>query len=426
MRTHKRVGRGRGNPSMEGHSDDRRLRDHFGVTQCLPGRHAGKEARACALGNTNHTGEARGSNRKERGGRRHAPANVLKLCDTPALARANEKLFVAVAVRVKPGDARTKRRQRVGQEKLPAPVVERRLAVGVSAKIGTHVDEERGVRALLRLRGARQLRIRQLRIRRRRIRRRRDGRRGCTDLVHAIASYSRDGRATAITPLHHEGRAVGRAHGKRRDVVAMRHIQTADRHLANLKRHRPALEPDHRTDGLRIWRVTLEPHRDASRFRVVSENERRRVQAVDHDVKITVAIKVCRSEGVRHVVLEPESPRETCVLKREVAAIAVGHVLERQLRKLPAQPPPIEAVQSVLESLLDVGVHDVPEMPVGHEDVLPAVEIHVEEHRAPRPPARRHARVLRGLGERPITTIDVQRVPLVLELRREVTGLLRK
>jgi hypothetical protein len=58
---------------------------------------------------------------------------------------------------------------------------------------------------------------------------------------------------------------------------------------------------------------------------------------------------------------------------------------------------------------------------VRDEDVLPSVEVHVHEHGRPRPPARLNAGVERRLAERTVAAIDEEGVPLLLELRLDVS-----
>ena len=125
---------------------------------------------------------------------------------------------------------------------------------------------------------------------------------------------------------------------------------------------------------------------------------------------------------MRDVVLGPEPPAGTGVLECQVTPIAERDVPERELRELPAQALPRHIGEPVLQPLLGVRIHDVPEMPVRDEDVLPPVQIDVEEHGGPRPSARLHPRIQRRLGERAVAAIEKERVPLLLELGLEVAG----
>ena len=66
---------------------------------------------------------------------------------------------------------------------------------------------------------------------------------GRTTAPAVVISYARfgrtprDGRAASIPPVDHERCAVGRSHGERRAVVAVRHVQPAGRDLALLRGH---------------------------------------------------------------------------------------------------------------------------------------------------------------------------------------------
>ena len=86
---------------------------------------------------------------------------------------------------------------------------------------------------------------------------------------------------------------------------------------------------------------------------------------------------------MRDVFRCAELPRGTDRLKGAVAAIPERDVPDLERGELPAQPLPLHRIQVVLEPLEHIGIHDVPEMAIRDQDVLPAVEIDVEEHRAP-------------------------------------------
>jgi len=144
------------------------------------------------------------------------------------------------------------------------------------------------------------------------------------------------------------------------------------------------------------------------------------------DIEIAVAVEIRRGHRVRDVVLGAEAPCLTLVLERQVSAIPKRNVLETQGGELPSCSAPRDVGQPVLQAFLCVGIHDVPEMPVGDENVLPAVEIDVHEHRRPRPPGRLHSGILRDLGERAVAAIEKERVALLLKLDVDLAWLLRK
>ena len=86
---------------------------------------------------------------------------------------------------------------------------------------------------------------------------------------------------------------------------------------------------------------------------------------------------------MRDIVLEAEVPTLAHILEGQIATISECDILERKRRVLPPLALPLHAAQPVLKSLLGIGVHHVPGMAGGDEDVLPPVEIDVEKHRGP-------------------------------------------
>ena len=202
----------------------------------------------------------------------------------------------------------------------------------------------------------------------------------------------------------------------------MREIESARTHLVCLRRHRAPEQPDPCAHRSRVGRRTYQTHGNARCTRIIAQHQRRRPEAVHHHIEIPVPIEIGRRERVRDVLLGAEPPRAARQLERQVAAISERHVAQRQRRELPPKPTPRDLVEPILQSLLHIGVHDVPQMPVRDQDVLPAVEVHVEEHRAPRPSARLHAGRHPHLGEGAVPTIHEQHVPLLLQLRLGVAG----
>ena len=123
---------------------------------------------------------------------------------------------------------------------------------------------------------------------------------------------------------------------------------------------------------------------------------------------------------MRDVVLSAEAPPCAHVLEGQVTAVSKRDVLEVKRRKLPAHSPPVSVIRLVLQPLVRIGIHDVPQVAVRDEDVLPSVQIDVEEHRGPRPSTCLNAGIQRELGEGSVPAIDEQRIPLLLQLTLHV------
>src|SRR5690348_18446712 len=101
------------------------------------------------------------------------------------------------------------------------------------------------------------------------------------------------------------------------------------------------------------------------------------------------------------------------VFERHVPFIPKRDVLQFEFWKLPSRLLPLHGRETILKPLLGVGIHDVPQMTVRYQDVLPAVEIDVHEHRRPRPAARVDAGVLSGFLEGAVAAIDEERGALL-------------
>ena len=216
------------------------------------------------------------------------------------------------------------------------------------------------------------------------------------------------------------------SHRERHRIVAVRQIQSADDHLMRLQRRRAVGQLHLRANGLRVRGDAFETHLDARRRGVVAHHECRRAEAIDNDVQVAIAVKIGDGDAVRDVSLDTKTPHRADVLERHVAAIAKRDVLERERRELPFDFLPGHVVQSILQPLLHVGIHDVPQMSVGDQDVLPAVEIDVHEDRAPRPATRLHTGGRGHFGEGAVTTIEKKRIALLLQGQLHLARMLRQ
>ena len=118
------------------------------------------------------------------------------------------------------------------------------------------------------------------------------------NLVQAIRLHITDGRASAAAPRDFERRRAGRAHSERREIVTVRHVESARDDLPLLERRGAADEPNPRTHCLRVGRQSHEAHRHPRRRRIVAQHERRRTEPIHHHVGIAVAVEVGGRERV--------------------------------------------------------------------------------------------------------------------------------
>ena len=124
------------------------------------------------------------------------------------------------------------------------------------------------------------------------------------------------------------------------------------------------------------------------------------------------------------VVFVVKSPLGTDLLEARVAEIPVGDVgrVERREKKdrLPLLRDRYFAEPADL--VLGVEVVGVELEPVGHEYVLPTIEVDIKENTAPRPLGSGHAGKVGGLSEGAVATVDVEAVAPALRLVRKVAG----
>ena len=179
-----------------------------------------------------------------------------------------------------------------------------------------------------------------------------------------------------------------------------------------------------RAHGLRIGRVTFQAYQHARANGIVAQHQCRRIQSIDNDIKITIAVKIGRRNSVRYVILNAKPPLCTRVLKREVTTIAKRHVFQLERGKFPAPPLIRHAVEAVLQTLLHVRIHDVPLVTVRDKNILPAIEIDIHEQCAPRPTAGAYSRGIGHFGKRAIAAINEKRIALHLQLQFAFTNLL--
>ena len=375
--------------TLEGR-DVERCRIRVGV---LPVRRAGDDA----------DGSVRGPPHGDTGlvariGRRHrsvgpfdqtAPAFVAEDDGAPGLAAGDDEVVGPVAVDIGPGDAGPEGAEPARKQRLPGEIVVGLVEVDVPDG-RAHIAEQR---------------------RRPGDGGRRGPRRGLVDLVDAVRHHVVHDGLLAAAPDDLDGEPLGRARGEDAHRIVARAIAAACHHLLRL-RDRAAEDLDLRADAAGVAAGAFQAHRDARRGRVVAEDTCRRVETVDDDIEVAVVVEVGQRHALRHA-RGVETPRGAGVFEGQVAAVA-----ERHARHLASRHAPEE-----LEALLrrppragaaDLGHHvrvlDVMVAAVGDEQVLPAVQVHVEEGGAPRPVGRRHAGERRDVGVGAVAAREVQRV----------------
>ena len=124
------------------------------------------------------------------------------------------------------------------------------------------------------------------------------------------------------------------------------------------------------------------------------------------------------------VVFVVKSPPGTNLLEAQIAEITIGDVgcVERREKKdrLPLLRDRDFAEPTDL--VLGVEVVGVKLEPIGHEYVLPTIEVDIKENTAPRPLRRGHAGKVGSLRKGAVSSTDVEAIAAALRLVREVAG----
>ena len=178
-----------------------------------------------------------------------------------------------------------------------------------------------------------------------------------------------------------------------------------------------------RSGALGVFAVAGQAHGHTWRCGIVPVDQCRPLEAADHGIEIAVVVEVAKRHAVA-VVFVVKSPLGTNLLEARVAEITIGDVgcVERREKKdrLPLLRDRDFAEPTDL--VLGVEVVGVELEPIGHEYVLPTIEVDIKENTAPRPLRRGHAGKVGGLSEGAVTTVDVEAVAAALRLVREVAG----
>ena len=296
-----------------------------------------------------------------------------------AFAARDHRVIQTIAIHVAPAHAGTKLTQLLGQQRLAHVIIEWRLNVGVIEQRTDVFEERRDAVGRFRtdLRGRALL----------------------GNFIHLIRLGVRHHGAPAAAPVHFDGQQVRHAAGGENSHGLIRGQITSARDHLLLLRHRSAENFDLRADACGVRRATLQPDRDARCAGVVAQKRGRVVEVVDDHIKVAVVIQVREQESVGYAD-EIKSPRLPHLRESEVVIVAEGDIGRGEARKqfahlkrslsrfqLPRRAHRLDSIQHVHAARITL-------MTVGDKYILPAVEIDIEERRAPRP--------LRGLqpGER--------------------------
>ena len=229
------------------------------------------------------------------------------------------------------------------------------------------------------------------------------------NLVNVVRLRVGDERAASAWPsdLDRACRRAG-AHREHPQRLVAGEVAAAGDDLLRL----PNFADDHRharADAVGVRRQAAQLHRHARRDRVVAVNQRRLVEAVDDEVEVAVVVEVAGGDAVRRL-RRVEPPRLPRLGKLEIAQVPVGNIGHGVGREHQQADLAALGLGDARKLGLRVAVVDVVQMAIGDEQVFVAVQIHVEEHRLPRPVARLDAGVAAHLGESAVAAIPKHRV----------------
>ena len=191
--------------------------------------------------------------------------------------------------------------------------------------------------------------------------------------------------APAAPPRHFDRQLLRLPSSEAVEGVGAGEVATAEHDLLLLDRDRAAQHANLGPSARGIRRLTAQPHRHARGTDEVAEHRRGGAEPIDDDVQSAVPVQVRHGHAVRDRVVGAEPPPLAHVREGEVTVVAEGDARHREFGELRELPSPLQARERRPSPLPGVRVHDIPQVPGRDEQVLVAVEIHVQELGVPRP-----------------------------------------
>ena len=176
-----------------------------------------------------------------------------------------------------------------------------------------------------------------------------------------------------------------------------------------------------RSGALGVFAVAGQAHGHTWRCGIVAVDQCRPLEAADNGIEIAVVIKVAKRHAVA-VVFVVKSPPGTNLLEARVAEITIGDVGRVEWREKEDRLPLLRDrdFAEPADLVLGVEVVGVELEPVGHEYVLPTIEVDIKENTAPGPLRRGHAGKVGGLRKGAVASTDVEAIAAALRLVCEV------
>ena len=177
-----------------------------------------------------------------------------------------------------------------------------------------------------------------------------------------------------------------------------------------------------RADPPGVRRKPAQPNSQAGSHRVVSINQGRLIEAVDDQIQVTVVIEIPSRNAVRHLgrIKPPCLPHFS---KTKITQVAIGHIGSRKRREVQRANLLALGLGKTRESCRRITIVDIVEPSISHEQIFVTIEVHIHEHRLPRPICRFHPCIASHLCERAVTAVPKQRVTRHLQSIQRITGL---
>ena len=215
-----------------------------------------------------------------------------------------------------------------------------------------------------------------------------DDRPGLVHFVNPVGLHLVHDAPVPSPPFHFEPHVVGRTScGKYSHRVIARQIPPPADHLLALHRHRTAVEPDLGADPVCIRGQSFQSHRHPRRAALVAVNSGRTIQIVHHHIQVPVIVQIGQTHPLGDFGrIEPPIH----LLEAQPAKIAERQVCRGQSGKQFPQAQLFDGTElprgfGGFDLAEGVQVHVVTLEAVGDQQILIAVQVHIEKDAGPGP-----------------------------------------
>ena len=192
-------------------------------------------------------------------------------------------------------------------------------------------------------------------------------------------------------------------HGKGSHILVIGKITTPTDHFLMqgcFLPHQGHPCPDRRT----VTRLPDKPNRDARSRTSIAVNQSLIIEAIDDQIHVSVKIEVSHAKTIGNplTVKTPLLPHRG---KVQIASITKGDIGGHQ-RRIANLFFLRGSIRQPLAPLHDIRIQRIHEVAIDHQQVLPTIQIHIEENRAPGPISGFQARLPGCFGKGSIPTTE--------------------